>query len=72
MFTVIRLRIPLRRSARLTPPTPIPTTDEAGDIILQDIIRLSLAEYKSHEDLEAKKNEEQVKEHLMAKEIEKL
>ncbi|GKB06447.1 hypothetical protein Tco_0834680 [Tanacetum coccineum] len=36
--TVIRLRIPQRRSTRLTPPTLIPKTDEADDIILQDII----------------------------------
>ncbi|GKB63021.1 hypothetical protein Tco_0919207 [Tanacetum coccineum] len=38
--TVIRLRIPPRRSTRLTPPTLIPTTDEANDIILQDTIQL--------------------------------
>ncbi|GKF08015.1 hypothetical protein Tco_0042239 [Tanacetum coccineum] len=42
--TVIRLRIPPRRSTRLTPPTPIPTTDEVEDIILQDTIQLSLVE----------------------------
>ncbi|GJW49899.1 hypothetical protein Tco_0091250 [Tanacetum coccineum] len=70
--TVIRLRIPLRRSTRLTPPTPIPTSDEANDIILQDTIQLSLAEYKSNKELEAKQNKEKVKEHLMAEEIEKL
>nr|GEU66563.1 retrovirus-related Pol polyprotein from transposon TNT 1-94 [Tanacetum cinerariifolium] len=44
--TVIKLHIPPRRSARLTSPTTIPTTDEADDL--------------------------QVKEHLMAEEIEKL
>ncbi|GKD87835.1 hypothetical protein Tco_1358989 [Tanacetum coccineum] len=44
--TVIRLRIPQRRSTRLTPPTLIPKTDEADDIILQDIIQLSLTEQK--------------------------
>ncbi|GKF25444.1 hypothetical protein Tco_0081338, partial [Tanacetum coccineum] len=70
--TVIRLRIPQRRSTRLTPPTPIPTTDEADDLIVQDTIQLSLVEQKSHEELEAKQNEEKVKEHLMAEEIEKL
>ncbi|GKA79860.1 hypothetical protein Tco_0786456 [Tanacetum coccineum] len=43
---VIRLRIPPRRSTRLTPPTPILTTAEADDIILQDTIQLSLAEQK--------------------------
>ncbi|GJX67038.1 hypothetical protein Tco_0302765 [Tanacetum coccineum] len=70
--TAIILRIPPRRSTRLTPPTPIPTIDEAEDIILQDTIQLSLAEHKSHEELKAKQNEEKVKEHLMAEEIEKL
>ncbi|GJU23880.1 hypothetical protein Tco_1157222 [Tanacetum coccineum] len=70
--TIIRLRIPLRRSTRLTQPKPIPTTVEAKDIILQDTIQLSLAEKKSREELEAKENEEKVEEHLMAEEIEKL
>ncbi|GJT76816.1 hypothetical protein Tco_1043541 [Tanacetum coccineum] len=44
---VIRLHIPQRRSTRLTPPTPIPTTVEADDIILQDTIQLSLAKRKT-------------------------
>ncbi|GKD20920.1 hypothetical protein Tco_1222623 [Tanacetum coccineum] len=70
--TVIRLRIPPRRSTRLTPPTLIPTTDEANDIILQDTIQLSLVEQKSRKELEAKQNKEKVKEQLMAEEIEKL
>ncbi|GKA45722.1 hypothetical protein Tco_0738518, partial [Tanacetum coccineum] len=70
--TVIRLRIPQRRSTRLTLPTPIPTIDEADDIILQDTIQLSLAEQKISEELEANQNEDKVKEHLMAEEIEKL
>ncbi|GKF06601.1 hypothetical protein Tco_0037269, partial [Tanacetum coccineum] len=69
---VIRLRIPQRRSTRLTPPTPIPTTAEADDIILQDTIQLSLAEQKSHDELEAKQNVQKVEEHLIAEEIEKL
>ncbi|GJV42266.1 retrovirus-related pol polyprotein from transposon TNT 1-94 [Tanacetum coccineum] len=38
--TVIRLSIPPRRSTRLAPPTPIPTTDKADDIVLQDILQL--------------------------------
>nr|GFB93493.1 hypothetical protein [Tanacetum cinerariifolium] len=42
--TIIRLHLPPRRSTRLTPPIPVPTTDEADDIILQDTIQLSLAE----------------------------
>ncbi|GJZ51979.1 hypothetical protein Tco_0606494, partial [Tanacetum coccineum] len=39
--TVIRLRIPLRRSTRLSPPTPVLTTDEADDLILQDTLQVS-------------------------------
>ncbi|GJV34666.1 hypothetical protein Tco_1395066 [Tanacetum coccineum] len=70
--TIIRLRIPPRQSARLTPPTPIPTTDEADDLVLQDTLQVSLAEQKSHEEIESKQNEEKVKEHLMAEEIKKL
>ncbi|GKB71333.1 hypothetical protein Tco_0932745 [Tanacetum coccineum] len=70
--TIIRLRIPPRRSTRLTPPTPILTVAEAEDITLQEIIQLSIVEQKSRDDLEAKQNEEKVKEHLMAEEIEKL
>ncbi|GJU74392.1 hypothetical protein Tco_1265797 [Tanacetum coccineum] len=70
--TVIRLRIPPRRSTRLTPPTSIPTTDEAGDLILQDTIQLSLAEQKSRNELEAKQNVQKVKEQLITKEIKKL
>ncbi|GJY03256.1 hypothetical protein Tco_0361408 [Tanacetum coccineum] len=54
--TIIRLHIPQRRSTRLTPPTPIPTTVEADDIILQDTIQLSLAEQKSRDEREAKQN----------------
>nr|GFC73358.1 hypothetical protein [Tanacetum cinerariifolium] len=34
--TVIRLRIPQRRSTRLTPPAPVPTVDKANELILQD------------------------------------
>ncbi|GJZ10567.1 hypothetical protein Tco_0545326 [Tanacetum coccineum] len=64
--------IPPRRSTRLTPPTLIPTTDEADDLILQDTLQVSLAEQKSREELEATQNVEKVKEHLMAEEIEKL
>ncbi|GKC07036.1 hypothetical protein Tco_0998646, partial [Tanacetum coccineum] len=44
----------------------------ADDIIFQDTLQLSLAEQKSHEELEAKENEERVKEHLMVEEIDKL
>ncbi|GJR72592.1 hypothetical protein Tco_0084957 [Tanacetum coccineum] len=69
---VIRLHISPRRSERLTPPAPIPTTAEADDIILQDTIQLSLTEQKSRDELEAKQNVQKIKEHLIAEEIEKL
>ncbi|GJZ66486.1 hypothetical protein Tco_0623182 [Tanacetum coccineum] len=69
--TVIRLRIPPRRSTRLIPPTPILTTDESDDLVLHDTLQVSLAEKKSCNELEAKQNVEKVKEHLMAEEIEK-
>nr|GFA22407.1 hypothetical protein [Tanacetum cinerariifolium] len=61
-----------RQSTQLTPPTPIPTTTEVEDIILQDTTQLSIAEQKSHDKLEAKQNVEKVEEHLIAEEIEKL
>nr|GEZ54870.1 hypothetical protein [Tanacetum cinerariifolium] len=70
--TVVRLCIPQRCSTPLTPPTPIPTTDEADDIILQDTILLCILQQKSHEELKAKQSEDKVKEHLMSEEIEKL
>ncbi|GJV22091.1 retrovirus-related pol polyprotein from transposon TNT 1-94 [Tanacetum coccineum] len=70
--TVIRLRIPPRRSTRLTPPTPILTAIEVEEMIVQHTIQLSIAEQKIRDDLEAKQNEEKVKEHLIAEEIEKL
>ncbi|GJS36349.1 retrovirus-related pol polyprotein from transposon TNT 1-94 [Tanacetum coccineum] len=70
--TVIRLCIPPRRSTRLTSPTPIPTNDEADDLVLQDKLQVSLAEQKSHKELKATQNVEKVKEHLMAEEIKKL
>nr|GEW10700.1 hypothetical protein [Tanacetum cinerariifolium] len=70
--TIIRLCIPPRRSTQLILPTPIPTADVVEEIIVHDTIQLSITEQKSHNDLEAKKNKEKVKEHLIAEEIEKL
>ncbi|GKD01147.1 hypothetical protein Tco_1171421 [Tanacetum coccineum] len=55
---VIRLRIPPRRSTRLTPPTPIPTASEAEDIVLQDTLQVSLVEQKSRDEDEARENVE--------------
>ncbi|GJR56601.1 hypothetical protein Tco_1407122 [Tanacetum coccineum] len=54
--TVIRLRLPKRRSTRLTPPAPVPTVDNADEMILQDTLQVSLAEHKSREEQEAREN----------------
>ncbi|GKB33366.1 hypothetical protein Tco_0872767 [Tanacetum coccineum] len=70
--TVIRLRIPERRSTRLTPPAPVPTVDKADEMILQDTLQVSLAEHKSHEEQEARENVALVDEHLASEEIEKM
>ncbi|GKE06563.1 hypothetical protein Tco_1398581, partial [Tanacetum coccineum] len=54
--TVIRFRIPLRLSNCHTPTTPIPTATEVEDMTVQYIVQLSVAEQKSHDDLEAEQN----------------
>ncbi|GJW65528.1 hypothetical protein Tco_0117412 [Tanacetum coccineum] len=61
-----------RKSARLTPLAPVPTTEKADEMILQDMIQVSLAEQKSHEEQEARENLALVAKHLAAEEIEKL
>ncbi|GJW41035.1 hypothetical protein Tco_0066880 [Tanacetum coccineum] len=66
------LKCQFGRSPRLTPPTPLPTVDEADDMISQDTIQVSLAEQKSREEQEARENVQLVKEHLAAEEIEKM
>ncbi|GJZ03459.1 hypothetical protein Tco_0536734 [Tanacetum coccineum] len=76
---VFRIDIPTNQSQSIestqgtnrttsAPTTPNPDVDEEESKTIQ----LSIAEQKSHDDFEAKQNEEKVKEHLMAKEIEKL
>ncbi|GJX14549.1 hypothetical protein Tco_0206307 [Tanacetum coccineum] len=70
--TVILFRLPSRQSAHLTPPAPVPTTEKADEMILQDMIQVSLAEQKSHEEQEARENVALVAQHLPAEEIEKL
>nr|GFB02293.1 hypothetical protein [Tanacetum cinerariifolium] len=70
--TVIRFRIPPRRSTRLTPPTPIPTATKVKDMTLQDTIQLSIAEQKSHEVFKAQQNAGKVNEHLVVEDIEKM
>ncbi|GJU01704.1 hypothetical protein Tco_1112042 [Tanacetum coccineum] len=70
--TVIRFRLPERRSTRLTPPAPVPTVDKADEMILQDTLQVSLAEHKSREEQEARENVELVNKHLASEEIEKM
>ncbi|GJV30812.1 hypothetical protein Tco_1391212 [Tanacetum coccineum] len=70
--TVIRFRLPSRKSIRLTPHVPVPTAEKADEMILQDTIQVSLAEHKSREEQEARENVALVDEHLAAEEIEKL
>ncbi|GJR26600.1 hypothetical protein Tco_1102832 [Tanacetum coccineum] len=69
---MIRLRIPERRSTRLTPPALVPTVDKAVEMILQDTLQVSLAEHKSHEEQEARENVALVDEHLASEEIKKM
>ncbi|GKE94890.1 hypothetical protein Tco_1579745 [Tanacetum coccineum] len=70
--TVIRFRLPSRQSARLTPPVLVQSAEKADEMILQDMIQVSLAEHKSHKEQEARENVALVYEHLAAEEIEKL
>ncbi|GJR92209.1 retrovirus-related pol polyprotein from transposon TNT 1-94 [Tanacetum coccineum] len=44
----LELDVPMiQQSARLTPPVPVPTTEKAYEMILQDMLQISLAEQKS-------------------------
>ncbi|GKE93206.1 hypothetical protein Tco_1574301, partial [Tanacetum coccineum] len=70
--TMIRFRLPSRQSARLTPPDLVPSAEKADEMILQNMIQVSLAEHKSHEEQEARENVALVYEHLAAEKIEKL
>ncbi|GJV78640.1 hypothetical protein Tco_1514510 [Tanacetum coccineum] len=70
--TVIRFRIPQRRSTRFSPPAPVLTVDKADEMILQDTLQVSLAEHKSQEEQEARENVELVNKHLASVEIEKM
>ncbi|GKC04143.1 hypothetical protein Tco_0995753 [Tanacetum coccineum] len=70
--TVIRLRIPERRSTRLTPPTLVPNVDKADEMILQDTLQVSLVKHKSREEQKARENVGLVDEHLASEVIEKI
>ncbi|GKD02900.1 hypothetical protein Tco_1177874, partial [Tanacetum coccineum] len=69
--TVIRFKIPQRHSTRLTPPAPVPTIEKAEEIMLQETLRVSLAEHHSRLEQEARDNVEMVNKHLESVEIEK-
>ncbi|GKE03139.1 hypothetical protein Tco_1391122 [Tanacetum coccineum] len=70
--TVIHFRLPSRQSTRLTPPVPVPSAEKADEMILQDMIQVSIAEHKSREEQEARENVALVYEDLAVEEIEKL
>ncbi|GJT28878.1 hypothetical protein Tco_0909153 [Tanacetum coccineum] len=70
--TVIRLRLPKRRSTRLTSPAQVPTVNKADEMILQDTLQVSLAKHKSREEQEARENVALVDEHLASEEIKKM
>nr|GEV84601.1 hypothetical protein [Tanacetum cinerariifolium] len=69
---VIHLRLPQRKSTRLTPPAPVLTADKADELILHDTLQVSLADHKSRQEQEAKENVVLVEKHLAYEEIEKM
>ncbi|GJR46536.1 hypothetical protein Tco_1314639 [Tanacetum coccineum] len=52
--------------------TSVPSAEKADEMILQDMIQVSLAEHTSHEEQETRENVALIYEHLAAEEIEKL
>nr|GEW73421.1 hypothetical protein [Tanacetum cinerariifolium] len=70
--TVIRLRLPQRRSTRLTPLASVLTVDKVDELILQDTLQVSLAEHKSRQQQEARENVVLVEKHLVSEEIKKM
>ncbi|GJZ81262.1 hypothetical protein Tco_0646256, partial [Tanacetum coccineum] len=54
------------------PAESMPTAEKFDEMILQDMLQVSLTEQKSHEEQEARENVALVYEHLAAEEIEKL
>nr|GEV09208.1 retrovirus-related Pol polyprotein from transposon TNT 1-94 [Tanacetum cinerariifolium] len=70
--TVIRFCIPQWRSTRFTPPSLVPTVDKENEMILQDTLQVSLAEYKNKQEQEARENVALVDEHLASVEIKKM
>nr|GEU72984.1 integrase, catalytic region, zinc finger, CCHC-type, peptidase aspartic, catalytic [Tanacetum cinerariifolium] len=71
-LTVIRLRLPQLKSTRLTPPAPVLMVDKEDELILQDTLQVSLIEYKSRQEQEARENVVLVEKHLASEDIEKM
>ncbi|GKA82319.1 retrovirus-related pol polyprotein from transposon TNT 1-94 [Tanacetum coccineum] len=70
--TVIRFRLPERKSTRLTPPAPVPTVDKVDEMILQDTLQVSLAKHKSQEEPELDAKVGTASNSIASKEIEKM
>ncbi|GKG50524.1 hypothetical protein Tco_0521624, partial [Tanacetum coccineum] len=68
----LRLRLPERRSTRLTSLAPGPNVDKADEMILQNTLQVILAEHKIREEQEARENVALVAEHLASEEVEKM
>nr|GEU34535.1 hypothetical protein [Tanacetum cinerariifolium] len=56
--TVIRLRVPQRRSTRLTTPAPVPTVDKADELILQDTLQMVEGQENVIDNISIPKNDE--------------
>ncbi|GJV30392.1 hypothetical protein Tco_1386840 [Tanacetum coccineum] len=56
----------------MEPAESMPTAEKADEMILQDMIQVSLVEQKSHKEQEVRENVALVAQHLAAEEIEKL
>ncbi|GJS12414.1 retrovirus-related pol polyprotein from transposon TNT 1-94 [Tanacetum coccineum] len=56
--TMIRFCIPERRSARLTPPAPVPNVDKADEMILQDTLQDCAHDTKESPEVEITKDKE--------------
>ncbi|GKB44726.1 hypothetical protein Tco_0889668, partial [Tanacetum coccineum] len=75
--TVIRFRVPSRRSTNQIPPTPtvskpILTAAQIKELALQETFEVIIAKQKSREEQEARQNVENVKEHLVEEDIKKM
>ncbi|GJZ17924.1 retrovirus-related pol polyprotein from transposon TNT 1-94 [Tanacetum coccineum] len=70
--TMIRLRIPERRSTCITPPAPVPTVDKADEMILQDTLEPRSNKESPEVEITKEKEVEIIKETLVRREKGKL